>query len=69
MPNPSNRAKSYRRPTGGVADPVSAAEGHLDADCRLYRVETRILNQAVRRNMDRFLGNFNIPASVRKRDL
>jgi len=64
----ATRQEPHRRPTGGVADPRHPRQKViLDADlAALYRVETRILNQAVRRNMDRFPEDFMFRLSVKE---
>ena len=52
-------------PVGRIDQSILLVRGHrvlLDRDlAALYGVETRVLNQAVRRNLDRFPGDFMFP--------
>jgi len=72
MPKSKQPAKSLTdaRPVESLIRVIRGQKVILDADlAALYRVETRILNQAVRRNMDRFRKTSCSGSPSRKRDL
>jgi hypothetical protein len=69
MPKSKQPAKSLTdaRPVESLIRVIRGQKVILDADlAALYRVETRILNQAVRRNMDRFPEDFMFRLSVKE---
>ena len=57
-------------PAERIAQSIIALRGHkvmLDADlAALYGVQTRVLNQAVKRNLDRFPADFMFQLSARE---
>ena len=68
--NDEGDSMNYRAsliPVGRIDQLILLARGHrvmLDCDLAvLYGVETRVLNQAVRRNLDRFPDDFMFPLS------
>jgi hypothetical protein len=67
MPQSRQPTKSLRlaRPVESLIRVVRGQKVILDTDlAALYQVETRTLNQAVRRNMDRFPGDFMFQLSA-----
>jgi hypothetical protein len=67
LANPATAALAMPRPVESLIRVIRCHKVILDADlAELYQVETRILNQAVRRNLDRFPEDFMFQLSLQE---